>query len=136
MLQYVLQHVEQSRELICKHTPAVTNTTDGCFAPRQTGRPTVGRNVRLRLRRDPTRVEAGSNTSTVTLRVIGGDENGSHKSETVKYDNESYRPVLSSERAPKINTPTTVRQYSRSGRKPQKGVLFLDRLADWPSVVT
>jgi hypothetical protein len=32
-----------------------------------------------------TRVEAGSNTSTVTLRVVGGDEKGSHKSETVKY---------------------------------------------------
>jgi hypothetical protein len=30
-------------------------------------------------------VEAGSNTSTVTMRVVGGDENGSLKSETVKY---------------------------------------------------
>jgi hypothetical protein len=27
----------------------------------------------------PTRVEAGSNTSTVTLRVVGGDEKGSLK---------------------------------------------------------
>jgi hypothetical protein len=35
------------------------------------------------------RVEAGSNTSTVTLRVVGGDENGSLKSETVKYGRES-----------------------------------------------
>jgi hypothetical protein len=33
---------------------------------------------------EPTRVEAGSNTSTVTLRVVGGDEKGSLKSETVK----------------------------------------------------
>jgi hypothetical protein len=32
-----------------------------------------------------TRVEAGSNTSTVTLRVVGGDEKGSLKCETVKY---------------------------------------------------
>jgi hypothetical protein len=32
-----------------------------------------------------TRVEAGSNTSTVTLRVVGGDEKGSLKSETVRY---------------------------------------------------
>jgi hypothetical protein len=32
-----------------------------------------------------TRVKAGSNTSTVTLRVVGGDEKGSLKSETVKY---------------------------------------------------
>jgi hypothetical protein len=31
------------------------------------------------------RVEAGSNTSTVTLRFVGGDEKGSLKSETVKY---------------------------------------------------
>jgi hypothetical protein len=35
-------------------------------------------------------VEAGSNTSTVTLRVVGGDEKGSLKSETVKYGHESY----------------------------------------------
>jgi hypothetical protein len=32
-----------------------------------------------------TRIEAGSNTSTVTLRVVEGDEKGSLKSETVKY---------------------------------------------------
>jgi hypothetical protein len=36
-----------------------------------------------------TRVEAGSNTSTVTLRVVGGDEKGSLKFETVKYGHES-----------------------------------------------
>jgi hypothetical protein len=35
-----------------------------------------------------TRVEAGSNTSIVTLRVVGGDEKGSLKSETVKYGHE------------------------------------------------
>jgi hypothetical protein len=34
-------------------------------------------------------VEAGSNTSTVTLRVLGGYEKGSFKSETVKYGYES-----------------------------------------------
>jgi hypothetical protein len=34
-------------------------------------------------------VEAGSNTSTVTLRVVGGDEKGSLKSETVKHGRES-----------------------------------------------
>jgi hypothetical protein len=34
------------------------------------------------------RVEAGSNTSTVTLRVVGGDEKGSLKSETIKYGHE------------------------------------------------
>jgi hypothetical protein len=63
---------------------------DGCFIPRQTGRLTVGRNIKLRLRLwEVTRVEAGSNTSTVTLRVVGGDKKGSIKSETVKYGRES-----------------------------------------------
>jgi hypothetical protein len=38
-----------------------------------------------------TRVEAGSNTSTVTLLVVGGDERGSQKSETVKYGRKSQR---------------------------------------------
>jgi hypothetical protein len=38
---------------------------------------------------DP-RVEAGSNTSTVTLRVVGGEEKGSLKSETVKYGLKSH----------------------------------------------
>jgi hypothetical protein len=37
-----------------------------------------------------TRVEAGSNTSIVTLRVVGGDEKRSLESETVKYGHESY----------------------------------------------
>jgi hypothetical protein len=35
-------------------------------------------------------VEAGSNTSTVTLRVVGGNEKGSLESETVKYGQESH----------------------------------------------
>jgi hypothetical protein len=48
-----------------------------------------------------THVEAGSNTSTVTLRVAGGDEMENLKSETVKYGRESQgtrtreRPYLS-----------------------------------------
>jgi hypothetical protein len=33
-------------------------------------------------------VEAGSNTSTVALRVVGGDEKGTLKSETEKYSHE------------------------------------------------
>jgi hypothetical protein len=75
-----------------------------------------------------TRVVAGSNTSTVTLRVIGGDEKGSLKSERVKYGRKSQgtttreslrwqgpaahtkdRPVLSSERTPHGNKNVTVR---------------------------
>jgi IS5 family transposase len=74
-------------------------------------------------------VEAGSNTSTVTLRVVGGDEKGSLKSETVKYglkyqgtrtrerlrrqgpaEHTKHRPVVSSERAPHGNKNVTVRE--------------------------
>jgi hypothetical protein len=74
-------------------------------------------------------VEAGSNTSTVTLRVVRGDEKGSLKSETVNYGRDyqstrirerlrwqgpaAYRkdrPVLSSERAPQKNKTATVKQ--------------------------
>jgi hypothetical protein len=81
-----------------------------------------------------TRVEAGSNTSTVTLRVVGGDEEGSLESETVKYGHKSYgtqtrkllcwrgpaaivndRPVLLLERAPQIkktnNCQTIIRMW-------------------------
>jgi hypothetical protein len=66
-----------------------------------------------------TRVEVGSNTSTMTLRVVGGNEKGSLKFDTVKYSRKSQgtstrerlrwqgraahtkdRPVLSLERAP------------------------------------
>jgi hypothetical protein len=36
------------------------------------------------------RVKAGSNTSTVTLRVVGGDEKGNLGSETVKYGHEFH----------------------------------------------
>jgi hypothetical protein len=72
-----------------------------------------------------THVEMGSNTSTVTLRVIGGDEKGSLKSERVKYGRESQgtqtqerlhwqrhvqdRPVLLSEGAPYKNKTITVK---------------------------
>jgi hypothetical protein len=76
-----------------------------------------------------TRVETGSNTSTVTLRVIGGNEKGRLKTETVKYGREiqgtrtqerlrsrglaAYtkdRPVLSSERAPDKNKTVIVKE--------------------------
>jgi hypothetical protein len=74
-------------------------------------------------------VEVGSNTSTVTLRVVGGDEKGSLRSETVKYGLKSQgtqtrerlhwqgpaaytkgRPVLSSERAPHKNKAVNAKQ--------------------------
>jgi hypothetical protein len=75
------------------------------------------------------RVEAGSNTSTAVLLVVGGDEKGSLQTETVKYGHDSQgtltrkllrwrgpaaivndRRVLSSERAPHMNKPANVRQ--------------------------
>jgi hypothetical protein len=74
-------------------------------------------------------VEAGSNTSTVTLRVVGDNKKGSLKSEMVKYGHESQgtqtrerlrwrgpaaytkdRPVHSSERAPQKNKTVTVKE--------------------------
>jgi hypothetical protein len=73
-------------------------------------------------------VEAGSNTSTVTLQVVGGDEKGSLKYETVKYGRETHgartkerlrghgpaayikvRPALSLERAPHKKTVIVIR---------------------------
>jgi hypothetical protein len=74
-------------------------------------------------------MEAGLNTSTMTLRVVGGDEKESLKSETVKYGHESQvtrtrerlrwrgpaadtkdRPILSSERAPNKTKTVTVEE--------------------------
>jgi hypothetical protein len=76
-----------------------------------------------------THVEAGSNTSTVTLRIVGGKEKGNLKSETVKYGPEflgtwtrerlrwqgpaaytKVRLVLSSERATHKNKTVTFKQ--------------------------
>jgi hypothetical protein len=39
---------------------------------------------------EKSRVGTRSNTSTVTLRVVGGDGKGSLESETVKYGHESH----------------------------------------------
>jgi uncharacterized protein len=47
-------------------------------------------NQRSARRLSQTRVEAVSNTSTVALRVVEGDEKGSLESETVKYGCEFY----------------------------------------------
>jgi hypothetical protein len=74
-------------------------------------------------------MKAGSNTSTVNLRVVGGDEKGRLKSETVKCGREPQgtqtrerlrwqgpaayvkdRHVLSSERAPLKSKTVTVKQ--------------------------
>jgi hypothetical protein len=67
-----------------------------------------------------TRVEAGSNTSTVNLRVVGDDEKGSLKSETVKYGHECQgtrtrerlrrSSPAASERAPQKKKTVTVKE--------------------------
>jgi hypothetical protein len=95
-------------------------------------------------------VEAGSNTSNVTLRVVEGDEKWSLKSETVKYGCESQgtwtqerpcwqgpaactndRPVLSSERAPHkewdCNCQTVINIWSWA----PDWAWHEDRLTDW-----
>jgi hypothetical protein len=100
-----------------------------------------------------TPVEAGSNTSTVTLGVAVGDEKGSLKSEAAKYGRKyqktptwerllwqgpaAYikdRPVLSSERAPhknkKPNSQTVINIWSWA----PDGTRHQDLLSDWPSV--
>jgi hypothetical protein len=46
------------------------------------------------IRSRESRVEAGSNTSTVALRVIVGDETGGLESERVKYGRESHGTPL------------------------------------------
>jgi hypothetical protein len=100
-------------------------------------------------------VEAGSNTSTVTLRVVGGDEKGSLEFETVKYGLEFQgtrtqerlrwqgpaahtkdRPVLSSERAPHGIKNVTVRRNPESERKIYLVVSpgwVLYTKTDWPT---
>jgi predicted pyridoxine 5'-phosphate oxidase superfamily flavin-nucleotide-binding protein len=66
-------------------------------------------------------VAAGSNTSTVTLQVVGGDKKGSLKSETVKYGHESQgtgegqqhiqkTDPFSRERKPPKNKTVTVKE--------------------------
>jgi hypothetical protein len=102
--------------------------------------------------KDHTRVEVGSNTSTVTLRVVGGDEKVSLKSETVKYGHEyqgtqaqerlhlqgpeAYkkdRPVLSSERVhhknKDRNCQTVINIWSWA-----PGWCSTPRLTDWLTV--
>jgi hypothetical protein len=83
----------------------------------------------MRTNQSDTHVEAGSNTSTVTLQVLGGDEKGSLKSERVKYVHESQetrtrerlrwrgpaaytkdRSMLSSKRAPQKNKTVAVKE--------------------------
>jgi hypothetical protein len=101
------------------------------------------------------RVEAGSNTSTVTLRVVGGGEKGSLRFET-KYGHEPQetrtrerlrwkrtasctndRPVLSSERASHRkqdrNCQTIIHIWSCAPDEVRHQDLLTDWLTDWPT---
>jgi hypothetical protein len=117
--------------------------------PRLTDWLTVSRNVTST---STYRVEAGSNTSTVTLRVVAGDEKGSLKSETVKYGHESKGPrtrerlcwrgpvtytkdrlVFSSDRAPQKHDRNCQRVINIWTWAPD-GARHQDLLIDWPSV--
>jgi hypothetical protein len=96
------------------------------------------------------RMEAESNTSTVTLRVVGGDERGSLKSETVKYGREyqgtqtqerlrwqgsaAYtkgRLVLSSERAAHKNQDCNCQTVINIWSWATDGARYQDLLTDW-----
>jgi hypothetical protein len=81
-----------SRQLIGKDVPAATNTNTTIHFLLETVFSTLS--VQSGYKEDnwgdlvQTRVEEGSNISTVTLRVVGGEKEESLKSETVKYDRE------------------------------------------------
>jgi hypothetical protein len=47
-------------------------------------------NTKHRPARQRSRVEVGSNTSTVVLQVVAGDKKGNLKSERVKFGRESH----------------------------------------------
>jgi hypothetical protein len=91
--------------------------------------------------------------ATVTLRVVGGDEKGSLKSETAKYGREyqetrtrqrlrwqepaAYtkdRPVLSSERAPHKKQNRNCQKIINIWWRARDGARYQDLLTDWPSV--
>jgi hypothetical protein len=82
--KYVNSTRDIARQLLGKQVPAATNThiiMEIVFSTRSVP---ICYNRDKSLHSGLTRVEAGSNTSTVTLRVIGGDKKGSLKFETVK----------------------------------------------------
>jgi hypothetical protein len=66
-----LQLSDSNKDLILSPRWALYSKTDW-----PNGRLTVGRNITLTLTSSDSRVEEGSNTSTVALRVVGGDEEG------------------------------------------------------------
>jgi hypothetical protein len=77
-------------EQLSKYVSALTNTCNNkraVFSVRSVPR-VYKKNKECHLKHP--RVGEGSNTSTVNLRVVGGDEKGSLESETVKYSHESH----------------------------------------------
>jgi hypothetical protein len=68
-------------------------------------------------------VEAGSNTSTVTLRVVGGDKKGSLKFETVKYGHE-YQGTRTRERLRRDSSDGIAKGWTAGVRFPAEVRLF------------
>jgi hypothetical protein len=93
---YTLMCIAAARQRFAKHIPTRVKARNSRMSiakqqrvntPRQQYRLFSVRSVPKSYKRrqsEKAAVEAGSNTSTVTLRVVGGDEKGSLKSETVK----------------------------------------------------
>jgi hypothetical protein len=77
-MQWRGKHTSVTTDLLLKMGFS-TQSVERAFKGRQLGQPSF------------TRMEAGSNTPTVTLQVIGSDKKGSLKSETVKYGRKSQR---------------------------------------------
>jgi hypothetical protein len=103
---------------------------------------------------DHSRVEAGSNTSTVALRVVRGDKNGSLESGTVKYGRESHwtriresmrwrvpaaivndRPILSSESTLCMDYNRKCSFEEETGRESQGARRQDELIGDKPPVV-
>jgi hypothetical protein len=66
-----------TRHRSCKHASPIKEKCFLCGPCRDYLRQSIGRGP-------ATRVEAGSNTSTVTLRIVGGEEMGSLKTQRLK----------------------------------------------------
>jgi hypothetical protein len=78
----------------------------------------------------PPCVEAGSDTSTVTLRVAGGDEKGSLKSETLKYGYESKGTRTQERlrwRVPAAYTKSQTRPLVRENAHRNRAVIVRDK---------
>jgi hypothetical protein len=85
--QRLCKHISAYRTMLCN---AVTSSTIRTVFSMGSVQSAYKRSEFVARSRGESRVEAGSNTSTVALVVVGGDEKGSLEYETVKYGRESH----------------------------------------------